>query len=571
MSNKNTFILILFPLLIAACQSSQVQEPETAVITGSFITPQDVFPQTPEERDESDSARMRPGILNRDELTVAFSKHEIELDFRRSYFSTEAQIFTALYEGLFTYHPYTLEPVPAMAERWALSEDRKQWTFSIRRTARYSNGDAVTSDDFRNAWLSILEPGRDSPYSSMLDVIEGAREYRLGNNRNPESVGIYSPDPRTLIVKLNSPASFFPAMLCHHTFSPIHPSMLRRDDWSPRPGQRNWTPPLSNGAFYIASMNEDIIVLLKNPQYWDRDKVALNKINLKFTSSADEAANLWNSGDARWIAGDVSLDALSDRSGIQINVMFATHYYFIRSDVKPWDDHRVRRAMTLVLPWDEIRSVYLLPAESLIFPISGYPDVTGVTETDYDQAHKLMAEAGYVSLSGLPDLVIRISPSQDAARVATIMAVAWKEILGFNVRVEVISYDRYYASMSEDGYTVGSCTWIGDFADPYAFLLMWQRESNLNDARLNDPDYDALLERSLVEEGLPRMATLADAERLLLNRGTILPICYNPAVNIVDTGELDGWYPNALDIHPFKYLEFISLRPLPGVAMLGGM
>jgi peptide/nickel transport system substrate-binding protein/oligopeptide transport system substrate-binding protein len=38
-------------------------------------------------------------------------------------------------------------------------------------------------------------------------------------------------------------------------------------------------------------------------------------------------------------------------------------------------------------------------------------------------------------------------------------------------------------------------------------------------------------------------------------------------VNIVDTNELEGWFPNALDIHPFKYLSFNAFSPLPGVVM----
>jgi peptide/nickel transport system substrate-binding protein/oligopeptide transport system substrate-binding protein len=97
---------------------------------------------------------------------------------------------------------------------------------------------------------------------------------------------------------------------------------------------------------------------------------------------------------------------------------------------------------------------------------------------------------------------------------------------------------------------------------------MWVHDSNLNDARFNDPDYEALIERSLTEEGQTRLVTLAEAEKLLLDRGVVLPICFNPALNIVDTGELDGWYPNALDIHPFKYLSFRAFRPLPGVAMV---
>jgi len=96
---------------------------------------------------------------------------------------------------------------------------------------------------------------------------------------------------------------------------------------------------------------------------------------------------------------------------------------------------------------------------------------------------------------------------------------------------------------------------------------MWRRDSNLNDARHDDADYEALIEKSMVEEGKKRMETLAEAERLLLERGTVLPIFFNPALNIVDTGELDGWFANALDIHPFKYMSFKAFRPLPGVAM----
>jgi peptide/nickel transport system substrate-binding protein/oligopeptide transport system substrate-binding protein len=552
---KSRFFSVLFVLALAACQTTPVKE---------NIQQQDTV-QTGDSR-SWDFAEMRPPVTDRDELTIVFSKQDIELDFRKSYFVTEAQIYTALYEGLFSYNPLTLEPVPAVVDRWELSEDKLQWTFTIKQSARYSNGDNVRSQDFRTAWLSNLEPSRESPYSSLFDVIEGARDYRNGIEKNPDKVGILTPNDRTLIVKLSSPASFFQAMLCHHSFSPIHPSMVNKTSWSP--SGSNWTPPVSNGPFQITSMNDDSIVLSKNTRYWDQRRVALNKITIKFSKTADEASYLWNSGESRWIAGDVNIEALTDRSGIQLNVMFATHYYFIRSEIKPWNDKRVRRAMALVLPWDEIRANYYLPAETLIFPVAGYPEVTGITESDYETARKLMTEAGYPGGAGTPELVIRLTPSMDAQRIGSLMAVAWKEILGLNVRVEVIPFDRYFLSMKESGYTIGSSTWIGDFADPYTFLQMWRRDSNLNDARLDDNEYEGLIEKSMMEEGETRMATLAQAEKLLLDNGVVLPIFYHPALNIVDTGELDGWYPNALDMHPFKYFSFKAYRPLPGVAMI---
>ncbi|GHT95811.1 hypothetical protein FACS1894141_5090 [Spirochaetia bacterium] len=93
-------------------------------------------------------------------------------------------------------------------------------------------------------------------------------------------------------------------------------------------------------------------------------------------------------------------------------------------------------------------------------------------------------------------------------------------------------------------------------------------DSNLNDARLNDLDYEALMDKSMTEEGTQRFATLAEAEKLLLDRGSVLPISYSSALNVIDMNELDGWYPNALDIHPFKYLAFKTFKPLPNVAKL---
>jgi peptide/nickel transport system substrate-binding protein/oligopeptide transport system substrate-binding protein len=502
-------------------------------------------------------AESRPRARIRDELTVAFSKGEVELDFRKSFLASEAQLFTAVYEGLFSYHPFTMEPVRAVAEQWEVSDDKKQWTFTLRQNAKYWNGDPVTAGDFRAAWISLLSPERESPYSSLFDVIEGAREYRTGAAKDPSAVGVSAPNARTLVVRLNSPASFFPAMLCHHSFSPIHPSMLEKDKWE---------NPVSNGPFRITALSEDSLALEKAEQYWDADRVALNKITLQFTETGDDAAKLWNSGKAHWISGDVNLDALTDRSGIQVNPMFATHYYFIRSSKKPWDDYRVRRALTLALPWDEIRQGHFLPAATLIYPLPGYPEIEGVQSAETAEAARLLAEAGYAGGAGLPDLVIRLTPSPEAARIGGLMASVWKG-LGVPVRVEVVPYGRYFQAMKEDGYAVGSSTWIGDFADPYTFLQMWRRDSNLNDARYSDDDYEALMERSMLEEGQTRWATLAEAEQLLLNRGSVLPIYYSPAVNIVDTNELDGWFPNALDIHPFKYLSFKAFRPLPGVVM----
>ena len=518
--------------------------------------------------DESDPARkegephqaeVRPGVKDRTELTVVFTTSEVELDFRKSFLANEAELFTALYEGLFSYHPLTMQPVPALAESWKLSDDKKQWTFTLREGAHYWNGDPVRAADFRAAWLSLLSPRKNSPYSSLFDIIEGAKEYRLGTLRDDKRIGIQAPDEKTLVVRLNSPASFFPSMLCHHSFSPIHPSMVDKEDWSA-------APPLSNGPFYVTETRENTLVLAKNERYWDASEVALNRLIIRLVDDLSEAAALWNSGEARWIAGGLNVDDLTDVSGIVFNPMFATHYYFIRSVNKPWGDHRLRRALALALPWEQLREGHVLPAKTLIYPISGYPEVAGL-EADLEEAKRLLVQAGYAGGKGLPELRIRLSPSPDAARIGGLMAAAWMQELGLKVNIDVVPYPQYFQSLKADNYDVGFSTWIGDFADPYTFLQMWRRDSNLNDARYSDDDYEALLDRSMTEEGEKRWETLAKAEKLLLDRGAVLPISHSPAMNIVDTGELEGWFPNALDIHPLKYLAFKAFRPLRGVVL----
>ncbi|MDR2185062.1 MAG: peptide ABC transporter substrate-binding protein [Treponema sp.] len=549
--------VVLAALLLSAGFIPGCKTP--AEIPAPSAAPETETPAPAEPREGPGAAEVRPIPVNRDELTITLSGEDTELDFRKSYLASEAQIYTALYEGLFSYHPLTMEPVPAMAGSWELSEDKKEWTFTLREHARYWNGDPVRAEDFRAAWLSLLDPAKDSPYSSLFDIIEGARNYRTGAFQDSGQVGISVPDDKTLVVRLTAPASFFPSMLCHHSFSPIHPSMIKTADWSE-------LPPVSNGPFYIISNEKDQIVLAKNELYWDASRVALKKITIRFTGDGDEAAALWNSGEARWISGEINLDALTDRSGIMVNAMFATHYYFIRSARKPWDDYRLRRALSLALPWEEIRTGYFLPAKTLIYPIPGYPEIGGVDETNTEEAARLLEEAGYPKGVGLPELVVRLTPSPEAERIGKLMAASWMA-LGVPVKIDTVPYNRYFQSLKQNDYEVGSTTWIGDFADPYTFLQMWRRDSNLNDARYNDGEYEALMEKSMSEEGKERWKTLSEAETILLDRGTVLPISYSPAVNIIDMDELDGWFPNALDIHPFKYLYFKALKPLPGLAL----
>ncbi len=498
-----------------------------------------------------------------DTLTMTLSSDGVQLDFRKAWYAGDGQVFTGLLEGLFTYHPLTMRPVMGVISAYSLSEDKKEWTFTIRENAKFSNGDPVRAEDFCSSWFSLLRTP-NSPYASFFDIIVGAKDFRTGKTTDPASVGVKA-DKGKLIVTLNSPAAFFPSMLCHYAFGVSHPDTIAMFD----SGNFDVKRFIGNGPFKLAESDDTHVTLEKNAHYWDAGNVGLNTIIIKYINDPDEATALWNSGEARWLGGDVDIDALSDRAGIQLNPMFGTHYYYIRSFEAPWNDERVRKALSIALPWDEIRKNYLLPAETLILPLQNYPEVKGRSAAAPAEAAQLLADAGYPEGKGLPELVIKIGSYSEAVRVAGIMAEAWGK-LGVPVQVKEVDARTYSNSdsLKANDYHVGYMSWIGDFADPYSFLVLFETDSSLNDAEYHNPEFDALIQKSMTEEGDGRMKTVAQAEQMLIDQGVVLPMYHIPALNIVDMDELAGWYPNMLDVHPFKYLYFARIKPLPGVAMI---
>lgn len=501
------------------------------------------------------------------DFVVAFNAVDVEFDPHHSIYASEAQIFTAIYEGLFTYDPTSLEPVKAACSDWNRSKDGLTYTFAIRDDAKWSDGTPLLARDFRDAWLRALAPSEKADYASFFDVIAGAKAYRLGQSSDPASVGVSVQGDRTLVVKLATPAAYFTRLLCHHAFSPIHPSMLSVHDWASVP-----SIPV-NGAFTIASRSKDEIVLAKNPNYWDAANVSLPGIRIMLSDDDDAATRLFDNGGVDWLAGPMNLDKILSRDAIHAGAMFGTQYWYFDCGTAPFDSPDVRQALALLLPWKDIRSTdsYLNPAETLVLPISGYTEAKGISAQDEAKAKDLLAKSGHADGAGIPTITIAIpSGGDDAVRVSGLMKAAWEKA-GLKVEVVTVPAASYFDSVRRKGggpaYTLALTTWIGDFADPLAFLQMWESDSNLNDARYRDPEYDRLLAQSSALEGPKRFSALAKAETRLLQGAACLPLHYSIALNVIDTDAIHGWNENALDIHPFKYISIGQSRIRPGVVL----
>lgn len=503
----------------------------------------------------------------REEFVTVFGATMPEFDPHRSIYSSEAQIFTALYEGLVSYDAASLEPVAAAASSWKKSKEGMVYTFEIRQDARWSDGSPLRPSDFRNAWMRLLK--LNAQYAAFFDVIKGAREYRLGGNSDPESVGITVAD-NTLVVTLNRPVAYFTRLICHHAFSPIHPSMLEASNWETR------IPFPVNGPYVFGSLSGQKLRLEKNPLYWDEKSVAIQRQTMLFSDDDEAASRMFNSEEAHWLAGPGNYDAILLEQAIQVNPIFSTHYWYFNCSEAPWNDASVRRALALLLPWEDLRDPekYMVPATTLVLPLPGYSEAEGITRQDSKEAMRLLGQAGFSEGVGLPELKIYFADGRDGTRIATLLKTAWEALPGFKVTLMPVNGATYYDTISGagkvGGITLAHTTWIGDFADPEAFLQMWTPDSPLNDAGFTDEGFEELLSKSYASEGKERFSLLAQAETILLQKAVILPIYHSFAASVIDIDYIEGWYQNALDIHPYKYLKFGSPSIRPNVADAAG-
>lgn len=221
---------------------------------------------TPEELLELENAEERvlqekeklPQELQQNFIIVEIARPH-ELNPQLTNYSSDSQILNGLYEGLFTISPVSLEPQYAIAKGFKISRDKKRWTITLRDDARFSNGEKITAEAVRDCWLRMLTNPYSS-YASLLDIIRGAEDFRMGRCDFSE-VGIYATAENVLSIYLNTPANYLPKILCHTAFSITHSN-----------------PEVYSGAYELEIVAERKYILKKNPYYWDKDNVTLERI-----------------------------------------------------------------------------------------------------------------------------------------------------------------------------------------------------------------------------------------------------------------------------------------------------
>ena len=479
------------------------------------------------------------------EFVILTSHSDPDLNPHTASYSTEAQLINGLYEGLFTYEPRTLQPVPAICESYKLSRDKKTWTFTLKENITFSNGDKITSQSVKNSWIKLLQT-KDAPYSSLFDIVQGAVEYKKGLISEDE-LGIKIKDEKTISVKLINPAEHFPNILCVQAFAIIS-------------DKEN----VFSGAFVLKESTESYILFEKNEKYWDAENVALPSIRFLISDNEEENTYLYNIGKIDWAMDMLEIQKILNPKSIYLTTQFGTEYFFFKPLQEPWDNPILRTALLTAIPWNEFQEKSLVKSTNFIVPIYDYPQIFGVPEYDLDVALDLKKQAGYENQT--LSLICAIQDSEYSFELAKKLQTYWEKI-GVKLVIQKTPANRYLKSISGWNAQLFTYSWIGDFADPMAFLELFRGESSLNVSGWKNSEFDSLLNQSSLLSGEERLIKLSEAEQFLLDQGMVIPISHSISFNAIDTSYVKGWFENALNYHPLKYIYLLEEKIFTNIVM----
>lgn len=393
-------------------------------------------------------------------------------------------------------------PQPALATGWDTNADGTVWTLTLRDGVTFHDGSAFDADDVVYSLSRVLDPERDSPARAVLSMVEDVRAL----------------DPLTVRLSLESTFADLPLQL-------MDPRLRMIPEGTDTTIGQTGT---GTGPFKVQSFDADgITVLVANPDYWEGvPKLA----EMEVIGIPD--------GDTRlqaFLAGQLDMErglrpllrrALigSDKYVVQEIATGNWSGLVFRTDVEPFDDLRVRRALRMVADREEMLKLVLdgggiVSCDTPVAPDDQYrADMN--CKRDIEGARALLAEAGYSEGLDVDLYVSSIDPSWAA------MAVVYQQhaaSAGIRVNIVQASADGYWTEvwMKKDAFAT---SW-GERPADQALNEAFHSEAKWNESHFSDPEFDRKLARArkALEFGERRDYYIHAQEYLAERSGTLIP------------------------------------------------
>ncbi len=447
-------------------------------------------------------------------------------------------ILNQLFEGLTASHPRDLSVLPGVAKYWKAAKDGTVYTFYLDSKAVWSDGSRVHADDFRFAWLRLLDPQRNAPYASLLYVIKNGRAYHKGEIQDAAKVGIRTVASDVLEVTLENPLPYFLQLTAFYPLFPLPRRVVEKYG-------NAWEQPsrfVGNGPFSLhRRKGSALIVLRKNPKYRQAETIHFDEVRAYGIQEPSKALAMYQRGQMDY-TGETPIpfkDLTKWRYTTDFHAVpwFAVNFLRFNTKRAPLDDPQVREALSLVIDRAKITNYIVAggnqPTYSIVpMGIKGYepPQVSAV---NVKRARKLLQQAGYCTpdekFSGckeFPQITFLLDNNVSYRKLALGIQQMFKNELGLQrVELKILDFQSYLKARRSMDFHIARSGWSGDYFDPNTFLELWTGDHPNNNTGWANPQYDKWIRLASIEQNpKKRMTYFSKAERILLNDYPVVPI-----------------------------------------------
>lgn len=430
------------------------------------------------------------------------------LDPHRSTGTPEKKIINDLLEGLFIVDRDGAV-VPGVA-LYAYSSNKQTWSFHLRKGAQWSNGDPITAHDFVYSWRRLADPKNASPRATILQDIKMANiEEILAGNLPPEALGVKALGPLTLHITLSRPLGFLKKLLVNTGLLPVHQATIEQhgDDWI---HPKNW---VGNGAYSPKEriVNEKI-VLVRNPYYWNNSQTVIEQVTYLPIAVQKAALDRYRANDI-----DISEEQGSLLGTIQkVQQEFPEEMrrfqtpsfigYQLNTTIPPFNDVRVRQALTLALDRERIARRLLVPGQRPAYNLipDGFGGLTAFQpdwalwslEQRLQTAKKLLREAGYGPKKPL-QFTLLYNTAESNKQFAMAVTALWQSLLEVKVTLINQEWKIFLEQKHARNYQMAAVCKSTSYGDPYGLLSNYYHATDYsNEAGYNSPKFNQLLDQA---------------------------------------------------------------------------
>ena len=449
------------------------------------------------------------------------------------------EVIRDLYEGLVTESPDgTVQP--GVAASWDISPSGTEYTFTIRDSAKWSNGAKVRAQDFVWAWRRVVDPKEASPVADLLRPIANAAEIIAGR-LPPEKLGAYAARDDRLVVHLTQPAPYFLQLLTHSASFPVysHENLSQ--------SAKNW---VSNGPYVLSSWTPGANLRLKrNPEYWDHQNVRIPEVEYIPISDENAELNRYRAGelDVTQSVPPSALPLIRENfpNDLLVAPYLGTVYYALNLNAaKPFGNRLLRQALAMSIDRVVLAKTVLIfgqaPAFGFVPPGTwnydpqkwiwqSMPDSTRIKE-----ARRLYAAAGYSTTNPL-HLRILFNANPEIKKLSIAIASMWKEVLGVDSELIDEEYRVFLDSRKDASrWDIARLSWVADYNDAGNFLDIFRSRSPNNDAGYSNIQFDSLLDQAAATaDPYDRKGLLEKAEALMLSEYPVIPVYFYTSKRLI--------------------------------------